>query len=126
MKKRKIVTEMKNILKLEEVALLGLTLYGLYVQEVNWWWYLLLLFGPDISMLGYLAGNRAGAVSYNIFHHKGLAVFVFMTGLIMTEPVTQLIGLVLFGHSSFDRIFGYGLKTREGFKYTHLGIIGKK
>jgi len=25
-----------------------------------------------------------------------------------------------------DRMFGYGLKTEEGFKYTHLGIIGKK
>jgi len=32
----------------------------------------------------------------------------------------------MFGHSSMDRMFGYGLKTEEGFKYTHLGMIGKK
>ncbi|MEO6611453.1 MAG: DUF4260 family protein [Chitinophagaceae bacterium] len=30
------------------------------------------------------------------------------------------------GHSSMDRMFGYGLKTNEGFKYTHLGMIGKE
>jgi hypothetical protein len=29
-----------------------------------------------------------------------------------------MTGIVLFGHSSMDRFFGYGLKTDEGFKYT--------
>jgi hypothetical protein len=38
----------------------------------------------------------------------------------------QIAGIVLFGHASMDRMLGYGLKTSEGFKYTHLGIIGKK
>jgi len=38
----------------------------------------------------------------------------------------QVIGIILFGHSSMDRMFGYGLKLGQGFKYTHLGIIGKK
>ncbi|HEY0262180.1 MAG TPA: DUF4260 family protein [Chitinophagales bacterium] len=32
---------------------------------------------------------------------------------------------MMFGHSSMDRFFGYGLKTEEGFKFTHLGKIGK-
>jgi len=25
-----------------------------------------------------------------------------------------------------DRFFGYGLKLTEGFKFTHLGMIGQK
>jgi len=116
---------MKNVLKLEEAALFGLSLYFLYVNEVPWWWYLLLLLGPDISMLGYTAGNRAGAVSYNLFHHKGVAAAIFVTGFLLPEPLLQLTGIILFGHSSMDRMFGFGLKTTEGFKYTHLGIIGK-
>jgi hypothetical protein len=29
---------------------------------------------PDISMLGYLAGNKAGAIIYNFFHHKALGI----------------------------------------------------
>ena len=31
----------------------------------------------------------------------------------------------LFGHSSFDRIMGYGLKHEDAFQNTHLGKIGK-
>lgn len=117
---------MKNLIKLEEAAMFGLCLFVLYQQEAQWWWYLLLLLGPDISMLGYLAGNKPGAALYNLFHHKVLAVGVFVGGLLLPDQMMQIIGIVLFGHSSMDRMFGYGLKTGQGFKYTHLGIIGKK
>lgn len=116
---------MKNILKLEEAAQFGLCLYVLNIQEAAWWWYPLLILGPDISMIGYIAGNKAGAATYNLFHHKGVAVTIFFVGLLQPVWVLQLIGIVLFGHSSMDRMFGYGLKTEQGFKYTHLGIIGK-
>lgn len=117
---------MKNIIKLEEAAMFGLSIYGLYWLQVEWWWYPILLLGPDASMLGYLAGNKVGAACYNLIHHKGIAVIVFVAGLILPQILLQLGGIVLFGHSSMDRMFGYGLKTNEGFKYTHLGIIGKK
>lgn len=116
---------MKNIIKLEELAMLGLSIYALSEWQVDWWWYLLLLFGPDISMLGYIGGNKIGAAAYNLFHHKGIAVALFAAGWLMPDQWMQIIGIVLFGHSSMDRCFGYGLKTEQGFKYTHLGIIGK-
>jgi Domain of unknown function (DUF4260) len=117
---------MKNIIKLEEAAMFGLSIYVLYWLQAEWWWYLVLFIGPDISMLGYLAGNKVGAACYNLFHHKGVAVAVFVAGLLLPHLLVQGIGIVMFGHSSMDRLFGYGLKTNEGFKYTHLGIIGKK
>lgn len=117
---------MKNIIKLEEAAMFGLSIYVLSSINAEWWWYLILALGPDVSMLGYLAGNKVGAISYNLFHHKGVAVAVFIAGLLMPNMLAQVIGIVLFGHSSMDRMFGYGLKTEEGFKNTHLGIIGKK
>lgn len=117
---------MKNIIKLEEAALFALGVYALWVLNAGWWWYVLLVLGPDISMLGYLAGNKVGAACYNLFHHKGLAAIVFVAGLLMPNLTLQLTGIVLFGHSSMDRMLGYGLKTNEGFKYTHLGLIGKK
>ena len=31
----------------------------------------------------------------------------------------------LFGHSSFDRVMGYGLKHEDSFQNTHLGGIGR-
>ncbi len=108
------------------MAMLGLSLYALSFLDAAWWWYLLLALGPDISMIGYAGGNKTGATAYNLFHHKSVAVALFVTGLLLPHTGLQLIGIVLFGHSSMDRIFGYGLKTARGFTYTHLRMIGKK
>lgn len=116
---------MKNLLKLEEFAMFAICVYTLFLLKAEWWCYLLLLLAPDISMIGYLAGNKTGAVFYNIFHHKGIAVCVFLSGLLTNNIPIQIAGIILFGHSSMDRMFGYGLKHFEGFKFTHLGLIGK-
>jgi hypothetical protein len=116
----------KNILKLEELAMLAISIYGLYVLNVPWWCYLLLALGPDISMVGYLAGNKVGAVLYNLFHHKGLAVVLFLVGLILPDRILEITGIIMFGHASLDRVFGYGLKFSAGFGHTHLGMIGKE
>jgi hypothetical protein len=117
---------MKNILKLEEAAMFVLSIYALSLLNVSWWVYLLILIVPDISFLGYAAGNKVGAVCYNFFHHKGVAIAIFLTGFILKDEWLQINGILLFGHSSMDRALGYGLKLSHGFKYTHLGMIGKK
>ena len=120
------IMSMKNIIRLEELAMLGLSAYALSFYHCAWWWYLLLVFSPDVSIIGYVAGNKTGAVLYNLFHHKGVAIAVLLMGFTLSIEWLLMTGIVLFGHSSMDRFFGYGLKTEEGFKYTHLGIIGKK
>lgn len=117
---------MKNLLKLEEAAMLGICILAMTRYQVEWWWYILLALGPDISMLGYLGGNSSGAFLYNLFHHKGIALALFLVGIYLFIPYLEVSGIVLFGHSSMDRALGYGLKTKQGFKYTHLGTIGKK
>jgi hypothetical protein len=117
---------MKNILKLEEFAMFAICTYALYLLKAEWWYYILMLIAPDISMIGYVAGNKTGAAAYNLFHHKGIAVAMFAIGLSINNELLQITGIILFGHSSMDRMFGYGLKLDQGFKYTHLGLIGKK
>jgi Domain of unknown function (DUF4260) len=117
---------MKLTLKLEELAMLLASICYLYVTDQAWWTYLLLALAPDISMLGYAAGNRVGAFCYNLVHHKGIAVLLFVAGLFYDMESVSLAGVILLGHSSMDRFFGYGLKYEEGFKVTHLGGIGKK
>jgi uncharacterized protein DUF4260 len=117
---------MKNILKLEEAAMFVLSIYALSLLHVSWWVYLLILIAPDASFAGYTAGNKVGALCYNLFHHKGVAIAIFLAGLIWRDEWLQITGIVLFGHSSMDRMLGYGLKLNQGFKYTHLGMIGKK
>lgn len=81
---------------------------------------------PDISMLGYLAGPSAGAFTYNLFHHKAVAAAVLAAGFLMHLPVVLFIGLVLYAHSAYDRVLGYGLKYSDSFNHTHLGLVGKK
>jgi hypothetical protein len=46
-------------------------------------------------------------------------------GIILAHQPLQLAGLILFGHSSMDRVMGYGLKYPDAFQHTHLGMIGK-
>lgn len=106
------------------MLLLTIFLYYFTLHYRGWVFWALFL-APDISMLGYLAGTRTGAFIYNLFHHKGLALLVYIAGLWMASEPLQLAGLVLFGHSSFDRIQGYGLKYSDAFSNTHLGRIGK-
>jgi hypothetical protein len=77
-------------------------------------------------MLAYLGGNRMGAIGYNLVHHKGVAILVYLAGWYLRQPAVEYAGLILFGHSSMDRAMGYGLKYFSGFQDTHLGKIGKE
>lgn len=114
-----------RLLKVEELAMLGLAIYLNTFLPFEWWWYLVFFFLPDIGMIGYLVNARVGALTYNFVHHKGIALLVYIIGLARQSPEAQFAGLVLFGHSSFDRILGYGLKFDTGFHHTHLGRIGR-
>ena len=38
----------------------------------SWLAYLLLILAPDLSMLGYLAGPRTGALAYDLAHFAAL------------------------------------------------------
>ena len=116
---------MKIILKLEELAMLFLGIYTFGFLYFSYWLFLALFFLPDIGMAGYLFGNKAGAFTYNLFHHKGLAIMIYLAGFFFLNEYLQLAGVIMFSHSSFDRLLGYGLKYEEGFKFTHLGEIGK-
>jgi hypothetical protein len=35
-----------------------------------------------------------------------------------------LAGIILLGHSSLDRVLGYGMKYTDSFRLTHLDWIG--
>jgi len=116
---------MTNLIKLEAVALFGLSFWLFTFLPFDGWWFWALLLTPDISMLGYLFGKKTGAVCYNLFHHQAVAVVLFLSGWWLHQDYLQLAGVVLLAHSNMDRCFGYGLKTFQGFGFTHLGRIGK-
>ena len=117
---------MKTLLKLEALALWGLSVFLFAQLGYAWWWYPVLFFVPDLSMAGYLAGTRVGAMVYNIVHHHMVSLCLYVAGFFLGIPVLQLTGVILLGHSNLDRALGYGLKHSDSFQNTHLGVIGKQ
>jgi hypothetical protein len=115
-------------IKIEEAAITAVSIYflSIYNLKLPVWALVLLFFSPDLSMLGYLLSTRVGAFTYNLFHHRGLALALLATGFLMQLDILVTGGLLLVAHSSFDRMLGYGLKYTDDFKHTSLGWIGKK
>lgn len=116
---------MKNIIQLEEVGLLALAIFALYFQplQFSWWIWVLLFLLPDIGMVGYLINTEVGAVTYNLLHHRFIGVAVLAVGYFTQNQYLVLAGLILLGHSTFDRALGYGLKFPDSFKHTSLGWL---
>jgi hypothetical protein len=101
---------MKTLIKLEELTLVVLSFYLFLGLDYAWWWFPLFFFLPDVSLLGYAINQNVGAITYNVLHHKALAVMFYLLGSFAQFPGLQVTGLVLFGHSSFDRLLGFELQ----------------
>ena len=76
-------------------------------------------------MLGYLAGPRAGALTYNALHSWTPGIALLGLGLLLGSDTLVLAGAVLVAHVGMDRLLGYGLKYPSAFTDTHLGRIGR-
>ena len=122
------VAKMAFTIKIEEAVITATSVYFLSMYNLGLpvWIWVLLFFSPDISMLGYLISTRTGAYCYNLFHQRGVALVVLSLGLLTHNNVLVAVGTLLFAHSSFDRMMGYGLKYTDDFKHTNLGWMGKK
>ena len=101
---------MKALIKLEEITLVLLALYLFLSLDYAWWWFPVLSFVPDVSLAGYLFGQRASALTFNVIHHRALAVMLYLAGSLIRFPGLQLAGVVMLGHSSFDRALGFELQ----------------
>lgn len=115
---------MKTLIQVEEAAQFTLSIILFAKLPFVWWVYPALFLLPDLSMIGYAVNNKVGAFAYNLLHYKAVAIAVGVMGLFLANDYFVLAGLVLFGHSSLDRMFGYGLKYNQGFNFTHLGEVG--
>src|SRR5262245_50137327 len=116
----------RTILRLEGVAMLALSAaaYSQWSQH-GWGLFALLFLAPDLPMVGYLAGSRTGAVTYNVVHAYVGPAALACAGVLWLGPLCLAIALIWSAHIGFDRALGYGLKLPAGFQYTHLGPIGR-
>lgn len=113
------------VLRLEGLCVLIAAVVAYSKFGAGWSTFALFFLAPDISFLGYLAGPKLGAISYNVAHSYIGAVACVVAGLVLPAPVLLYAGMIWCAHIGFDRAFGYGLKSSEGFSFTHLGRIGR-
>jgi hypothetical protein len=112
-------------LRLEGLAVL-VAGAGIYLAAGGPWLLLVpLLLAVDVSMAGYLASPRAGALVYNLAHNQATGLLVLGAGVVSGVSPLVLAGAVLVGHTGMDRLAGYGLKYGTAFGDTHLGRIGR-
>lgn len=96
-----------------------------YAPLWPWWALVLVFFAPDLGMIGYLAGPRAGAVGYNLLHLYGAGLAMIVAGVAIGSTIVVAAGSLWMAHVGLDRMLGYGLKSMAGFRDTHLGPIGR-
>lgn len=116
----------KILLRLEGLGVFVLSLLA-YAQWGSDWstlaWFFL---APDLAMLAYVLGPKAGAAAYNLSHTSLGPVAMLAIGVLWPSPMAITVGLIWAAHIGFDRALGYGLKYAQGFTLTHLGTIGRQ
>jgi Domain of unknown function (DUF4260) len=113
------------LLRLEGAALAAGALILYAFTSGSWLLFGLLVLAPDLSMLGYLAGPRIGALAYNAVHITVGPIALALIGLSLSSDPAIAIALIWLVHIGADRALGYGLKYADGFGATHLGRIGR-
>ena len=83
----------------------------------------LVLFLPDLFMVGYLASTRVGATIYNTGHSYLAPAALWLVAAVLESSGTKAAALVWAAHIGMDRALGYGLKYPDSFRNTHLGRL---
>ncbi|MFA5551546.1 MAG: DUF4260 domain-containing protein [Trueperaceae bacterium] len=120
------MTKTVTLLRLEGLALLAVTVTLYAVLGGSWWLFLLLLFAPDLFMLGYLRGPKVGAATYNLGHFTLTPVIIGLVSYVLGADLGVQIAIIWLAHIGLDRLVGYGLKEPTSFQDTHLGRIGRR
>jgi hypothetical protein len=112
-------------LKLEWICVAAALAVVFAVTGGSWLLFALLVLAPDLSMLGFFAGPRAGALAYNLAHTLIGPVALATVAWLAESDIALQIALIWAFHIAADRALGYGLKLPTSFRDTHLGRIGR-
>lgn len=111
-----------------EGAVLFVAMSGLFFAlHGGVWTYILVLLAVDLSMIGYVAGPKVGAIVYNLFHNLAGPVLLLGLGLLSSHLLfLSSWALIWIAHIGADRALGLGLKYPDSFGHTTLGQMGSK
>ena len=119
------VGRVRTVLRVEGLCVLAASAFAYSKFGAGWGVFFACSLLPDLSFLGYLAGPRVGAFTYNAAHSYIGSVACLGLSLAGSLQLPVAVGLIWSAHIGFDRALGYGLKYSRGFSYTHLGPIGR-
>jgi hypothetical protein len=108
------------LLRLEGAVVLAGSLALYFDEGFGWLALVVLALAPDLAMLGYAAGPRAGAIAYDVAHTEALPVALGVVGLLSGDSLPVQLALIWLAHIGADRLLGYGLKYPTAFGDTHL------
>ena len=111
------------LLRLEGMAVLATCVVAYRVLGGSWLLFAVLFLVPDLSMVGYLSGPRAGAAIYNVVHSYVTPALLAGLMALSILPANWPLCLIWVSHIGFDRGVGYGLKFTSAFRDTHLGML---
>lgn len=120
------------LLRLEGLTVLAVAAFAFVASDgagaigLRWWLLIPVFFAPDLSMLGYLAGPRVGAILYNAAHSYVAPLALGALAIHAPGRAPFALCLLWLAHIGFDRALGYGLKYGAAFSDTHLGHIGRQ
>ncbi|PZU93995.1 MAG: DUF4260 domain-containing protein [Chelatococcus sp.] len=114
----------KLLLHLEGLLLAAICIWLFARSGASWWLFGALILVPDLSMLGYVAGPRPGAILYNAAHTLLGPGLLGAAGLALAQPTALAVAMIWGAHIGIDRVLGYGLKYPSRFADTHLGVLG--
>lgn len=112
--------------RIEGAVIFAAATFLYFDRHFIFWVYPVLWMAIDLFMLGYIFGNRVGAIVYNIGHSMAIPTILAIAGVLATNNICIGLACIWFSHVGLDRALGYGLKQASGFQHTHLGAIGKK
>src|SRR5262245_19842177 len=94
-------------LRVEGAAAFVAGLIGFSALGGPWWLAIPLLLLPDASAVGYLAGPRIGAATYNLVHNWAFGLAILGVGLALDSRPIELAGAIAIAHVGMDRAVGY-------------------
>jgi hypothetical protein len=113
------------LLRGEGLIVLGAATLAYHNLGGSWGLFALLFLVPDISLVGYLAGPRAGALAYNAVHTYLAPALLGAFAYLGIVPNAWPLCLIWVAHLGLDRSLGLGLKFASAFRDTHLGVVGR-
>jgi hypothetical protein len=108
------------ILRSEGGAAFVLALAAYQALGFSWWLFAATILLPDLGLIGYVRGPRAGALVYNLVHTYDAPFALALAGWLATAPLLLALAAIWAAHIGFDRLVGYGLKSPDDARLTHL------